>query len=708
MRADGHAPGRPAKGGQHDDGRESAELLRRAARDVLDAAEGIRAVAARTTAALSAPTPSAPRRRRTRLSPAARAALLRALTDRRGLGSPPARDARGLARVLGAGASALGGENLAAKVAVTALRLRTAALLTGHPELAREPGVRRLRRALTAHRDRDAVRALRALFRDRDAQRSLAGLTALMAELLPVRALLDAEPEDRAGDAEGGPASGPGAAAAEGTVLTDQERQTIATEGSFLGFLRNIETLSCAGRVLVQNVRGPDGVVRYVVQAPGTAPGRPRDDAPPDVLGAWHEQFTPDSPYTRALLPAVGDHGIPRGADLALIGHGEGGTALLNLAQDPEFCATYRVTHVIAVGSPPHRGKPADPRTWVARVTDEHDIVPAPEGRASAAADTHPHRYEAEFAGTAREFPRSHTLRGYLEHLRTTAPAVREDIDRALAPYRGPVVRTQAYRLKNRAHPPDGHPFLTLPTTSLATTRGPVSMPVRYHDSSSAHLCFPADAEAVRALLPHVAWMRPSTPARRALAVLSLYEHRSSTIGPYTEIVLSVLVDDLWRPRPLDLATDLLRRADLRRTGRYVLSLAVTSEEAQVVAREIWGLPALRAAAEADLTDRQLRFAAPDIGVTVEGRLGPGIRCPEADWVLYGRRGESTVRTLVRTSGRPRLHLGTGVRLHLDTSAAEPMSGQLRKLGADGARPLFVLSCPQSMVHRSAGAVLPR
>ncbi|MYQ47796.1 hypothetical protein GTW40_22560, partial [Streptomyces sp. SID4985] len=74
MRADGHAPGRPIKGGHHDDGHETAELLRRAARDVLDTAEGIRAVAARTTAALSAPAPSGPRRRRSRLSPAARAA----------------------------------------------------------------------------------------------------------------------------------------------------------------------------------------------------------------------------------------------------------------------------------------------------------------------------------------------------------------------------------------------------------------------------------------------------------------------------------------------------------------------------------------------------------------------------------------------------------------------------------------------------------
>ncbi|MBJ6641591.1 hypothetical protein H4K36_34105 [Streptomyces sp. DHE7-1] len=81
MRADGHAPGQP-------DGQDAGELLRRCAQDVLDVAEGIRAVSARTGAALLDPglTGSAPRRPRTAL--AARWALLRALTGGQGLGSP--------------------------------------------------------------------------------------------------------------------------------------------------------------------------------------------------------------------------------------------------------------------------------------------------------------------------------------------------------------------------------------------------------------------------------------------------------------------------------------------------------------------------------------------------------------------------------------------------------------------------------------------
>ncbi|MQY34289.1 hypothetical protein SRB17_22550 [Streptomyces sp. RB17] len=722
MRADGHAPGRPAP-----DGEDAGELLRRCARDMMDVAEGIRAVSERTGAALFAPPLTASARRRPRTGLAARWALLRALTSKEGLGGQAITVPKGMGQVLGTAGGVLGRESLAALAAVTSLRLRIAAVLAGHPEFARDPGMRRLREAVTADRDLDAVRALRALFRDQGAQRALSGLAPLMTELLAVRALLDEDPKSeetgwaRAAGRE--PAAGPLPAisvphladpdrergAAEAVDLTDQEKQFIAPEGSFLGFLRNIEVLSTDGRILVQNVRGPDGVVRYVVQAPGMTPGRPRHHSPHDVVGAWRNLFTTGSPYTRSLRLALADYGIPRGADLALIGHGEGGTALLNLARDEEFCRTYRVTHVVAVGSPVDDDKPADPRTWVAAITNQHDIVPVLDGRgAGSLFDPHPHRYQVDYTGPTHEFPLCHMLREYIEHLRTVIPEAREDVDAALTPYRGPIVRTQAYQLKDRANPPEGYPFLTLPTTSRPTTAGPVDVPVRFYDSAAAHLCFPVSADAVRGMLPGATWPTPSRLGRRALAVLSLYEHRCSTIGPFTEIALTVPVDDLWRPRPYDVAADLLRRVDLRRTGRYVLSLAVTSDEARVVAREIWGQPAMRTTAEADLTGRRIDVRSGDLGLTVEGRLGLGIRCPETDWILYGRRAESTVRTLVRAHGRPRLHRGTGVRLRLDTAAAEPLAGQLRRLGIDRARPLFVLSCPQFLLHRSAGAVLPR
>ncbi|MGY4976889.1 hypothetical protein ACWCYL_06950 [Streptomyces sp. 900105755] len=700
----------------------AAEMLRECARDVVAVAEGIREVSARTSSALFAPALTGSARRRPRTGVAARWALLRTLTNRQGLGGSAIVAPDGVGHLLGAAGEALGRASLAQLVAVTSLRLRIAAVLLDHPEFGRDPGMRRLADAVGADRDPEAaVRALRALFKDRDAQRPLSALAPILADLLAVRGLLDEDPlsdetawalaAGRQLTAAPGRGSGTshlagtdrGVGAAQAVEPSAQEAMSLATEGSFLGFLRNIDVLAGDARVLVQEVRGPDGVLRYVVQAPGTAPGRPRDDSPQDFAGAWRNLFLTDSPYARSILLAIRDHGIPRGADLALVGHGEGGIALLSLAQDDEFCRAYRVTHVAVVGAQTDDRSPADPRTWVAGITNRHDIVPALDGPGAP----HHNRYRVDYPGPTREFPRCHLLRVYIDDLETVIPQARADVDRALARYRGPVERTRVYRLRDRGRPPEGYPFLAVPTAGLATSAGPVDVPVRYYDSSAAHLCFPVDTDVARSLLPDVAWMVPTRLGRRALAVLSLYEHRCTTIGPYTELGLSVLVDDLWRPHAYDLAADLLRRADLRRTGRYVVALAVGTEEARAVAEELWAQPAVHGSADVELQGRELRVHAPELGVSVEGRPGPGARCPEADWVLYGRRGESTVRTLVRAHGRPRVHARPRLRLRLD-GAHGPLARHLQILELDAVRPGFVLTSPRFVAHRSAGAVLPR
>ncbi|MEV5957162.1 hypothetical protein AB0M11_25925 [Streptomyces sp. NPDC051987] len=697
------------------------ELLRECARDVVAVAEGVREVCARTSSVLFAPALTSSARRRPRTGLAARWALLRTLTNKQGLGGSAIVAPDGLGHLLGAAGDALGRASLAALVAVTSLRLRIAAVLLGHPEVGHDAGMRRLTGAVSADREAEAVRALRALFKDQGAQRSLSALAPVLAELPAVRGLLDEDPlsdgtawalaagRERALGAAGGPdaspLSGTGRArgAARAVELSAQEARSLAGEGSLLGFLRNIDLLGGDGRVLVQEVRGPDGVLRYVVQAPGTAPGRPRDDRPQDFAGAWRDLFLTDSPYTRSILLAIRHHGVPRGADLALVGHGEGAVALLNLAQDDDFCRAYRVTHVVAVGAQTDDRTPADPRTWVAGITNQHDIVPVPDRPGAP----HPRRYRVDYAGPAQEFPRCHLLRVYIDHLEHVIPQARADVDRALARYLGPVERSRAYRLGDRARPPEGYPFLAVPTSSLPTSAGPVELPVRYYDSSAAHLCFPVDTDVARSLLPEVAWLVPARLGRRALAVLSVYEHRCTTIGPYTELGLSVLVDDLWRPHPYDLAADLLRRADLRRTGRYVVSLAVGTEEARAVAEEVWAQPAVRGPADVDLQGRELRVHAPELGVSVEGRPGPGARCPEPDWVLYGRRGESTVRTLVRAHGKQRVHARPRLRLRLD-GAHGPLVRHLQILELDAVRPGFVLSSRRFVARRSAGAVLPR
>lgn len=719
----------------------TARLLREAALEVSRSATDIRRAAARAGAVLADPGFTRSSVRHPRSGLAAQWTLVRALTRPSGLGFAVGA-ADGVLKRVGQAGEVCGGESLANRVAVTSLRLRAAAVLIEHPELGRDPGMRRLMDAVAGDRDVEALRALRALLKDKGAERAMSTLAPLFAELSAIRALLDENPlNDDVGwqiatgealhadpwfgiSARHLAAFDAGEGAAVPVELDEDDRRSLAEEGSFMGFLRNIDLLRTDGRVLIQDVRGPDGVVRHVLHAPGMAPGKPRNDSPQDFVGAWSNLFDPESPYTRGILLAVEEYGLPAGADLALIGHSEGGIALMNLAQNSAFCRRFRVTHVVAVGSPIDNKRPADPRTWVASVTNQHDLVPTLDGRGAgsgAVFTPHPDWYEVDYIDASHEFPLCHSLGRYMANLEEDLPDACRDIDEALSPYRGPVVRSQVYQLKDRANPPQGYPLMAVPVTPAVTAAGPVETPVRYYDSTAVVAFFAVDPDRAAGLLSDTAWMSPSRVGRRVLVALSAYEHRCVSLGPYNELSLAVLVNDLWRPRSHDVLRELLRRADTRRTGRQVTALAVTTPEAEAASRELWGQPATRALVDVRLTGSRLHASLGEVSppggavadplVRLAGNLGPYVPAPHMDSVLYGRTAEATLRSLVHCAGRQRFHAVPRLRLRCAPGAdagQEPFVRQLRSLGLDGARPLCVLSAPQYQARRGSGAALPR
>ncbi|QGV77221.1 hypothetical protein [Streptomyces ficellus] len=719
----------------------TARLLRETALEVSRSAREIRGVAARAGAVLGSPRFARSALRHPLTGVAAQWSLVRALTSGAGLGfALGAGD--GVLRRMGQAGEVCGRESLANRVAVTSLRLRAAAVLAVHPELGRDPGMRRLMDAVTGDRDVEALRALRAMLKDKGAERAMSTVAPLFAELSAIRALLDENPlNDEVGwqiatgealhadpwfgiSARHLAAFDVGEGAAVPVEPAGDERWPIAGEGSLMDFLRNIDFLGTDGRILIQDVRGPDGVVRHVLQAPGMAPGKPRNDSPQDFVGAWSNLFDPESPYTRGILLAIDEYGLPAGADLALVGHSEGGIALMNLAQNSAFCRRFRVTHVVAVGSPIDNKKPADARTWVASVTNQHDLVPTLDGRGAGSGSVftpHPDWYEVDYVDSSHEFPLCHSLGKYLGNLEDDLADARRDIDEALAPYRGPVVRSQVYQLKDRANPPQGYPLMAVPVTPVATSVGPVEVPVRYYDSSAVVAVFAVEADRAAGLLSETSWMSPSRVGRRVLVALSAYEHRCVSLGPYNELSLAVLVNDLWRPRAHDVLRELLRRADTRRTGRQVTAVAVTTAEAEAAAREVWGQPATRASVDVRLAANRLHAVlAPEGGpdgvpggplLALTGDLGPYAPAPHLDSVLYGRTADATLRSMVHCEGRQRFHAAPRVRLRCAPGAAaveEPLVRQVRALGLDGARPLCVLSAPEYRARRGAGAPLPR
>ncbi|RAY10998.1 hypothetical protein DPM19_32320 [Actinomadura craniellae] len=702
---------------------EAARPLRAAARELADVAVVLREASVHATAALADGSVLGALPRAPAVGGRAHRALLRAVTDRGGLGHAVAGGRLG---TLGARLGGMAGaESLAVRVMTTSLRLRITAVTLENPELAEDPMVRRLNEAVAADRDIESARALCALVRDRGAARALTAIAPIFGEILALRALLDQNPlNDNTAwliasgvrTASADPITGlsnraiavldVGEGAARRADPSPAEAALLSGGGSLLDFLANLAAIGPTGRALVQAVRGPDGVERYVVQAPGMKIGKPDDESPGDLLGAFSSTLLDSAPYSRSLVRAIDDFGVPAGAEIALIGHSAGGAAIMSLAQDPAFCARYTVTHAVAVGSPVDFKRPASPHTWVASVTNQHDIIPSLDGQgAGTCFDLHPGWYVVDYTDPTHLFPACHSVEHYAANLAHDLPEARAEIDRNLEPYRGRVTRSQVYRLYDRPPYPDGFPFLTVPTHQVETAGGPVELPVRCHEGGVLTAYFAADAEAAAELLGAAAPGRPVQVGGRALVAIHAFENRRTSLGGYREVDLGVVVHDPWRPRPLQIWRDIFRPAEHRRSGTRFVDTVLSTDAACAAAREIWGHAAGTAPLYVRVGGRSARVAAgtpDDVIMTLHGPLGPWFPTMDRDLVVYSHRDGTALRSCVESWGRGRAHPLPRARLTAGTSD-HPLARHLRDLGLDGARPLLCLTAPAHQTRRGAG-----
>ncbi|WP_327085123.1 hypothetical protein OIE66_22470 [Nonomuraea sp. NBC_01738] len=643
-----------------------ARELKAAAAELVEVAARIKAIGDRACAALL---------ERDRLrSPRSAVRLLRAVTHPRGLG-----------QAMGGGrfGAVLGRDSLAVLLAVTSLRLRISAVDADHPEVFADRETRAFVEAVGSDRDVNAARILRTMFSGRGASAALSALAPIAMEVMAMRALLDENPfNDEAGWALAAgtlPSSEPLLGVTtravtswdrgDGSAERAQHEPGISPVGGPLAFLGNIATLGNDGRILIQEIGG-----RYVVHAPGMATGRPVNDTPQDLVGAWRNTLLGDSPYVGALLKAIDDFGVPEGAEVALVGHSEGGAAVMNLAQDALFCRRHLVTHVLAVGAPVDAKQCADPATWVASVAGKHDIVPTLDGRGAGSCFAHPEGwYVVEYADSSHVFPQCHNIRAYIANLRDDLPEALAELESRLAPYAGAVTRSQVYRVRDWARPPAGFPFLTVASRPAATSAGEVDLPFLQSSARAVVCLFAVDAGRLGSL-------QDVRLGRRALVALTACDHREGSAGPYREVSLSVAVHSPWQAHHLEVWRDLLAPPAHRRAGVEVLERALTSERAEVAGRELWGLPGCVTESLSDV-------------FSLRGRLGPGVPVPVTGTVIYSRLGGVRLRSCLEVSGGARLHPLAAVRLRAGPEP-HPLAIRLRALGLDGATPLATLTLP--------------
>lgn len=704
---------------EHDD---DIQRLKAAAQELVQIAECVREISQRATSLVGQPPPL----RAPQAGLAVAYGLLGTLTNRQGLGFAFT------GGLIGALTATLGGvfgkTSLAVQIMVSSLSLRIAALKLVHPELTEDPKLVRLIDAAFAGNEIETIDALQVLFKDRGAVTGLSGIAPMFAEILSVKALQDKNPFNDAsawGVASGKAAPTTGLLLGVSTkVMTRFDRgaggarpidagphvsNALADEGSLLGFLGNIVLLGNDGRIVIQTIAGKDGVERCVVQVPGMRPGRARNESPQDLVGAFSATLKNQSTYSGALHSAIDQYGIPDGAEVALIGHSAGGPAVMNLTQEAEFCRRFRVTHAIAVGSPVQHKHPADPGTWVASITNQHDIVPSLDGLgAGSCFDLHPDWCTVSYTEAAHQFPECHSPGHYLHDLEHLLPEAVAYMEEQLAPYHGDVIRTQLYQTYDQPPRPTGYPFLTVPSQTVDTTSGAVRLPVICSDGRGLIAFFAADAKAAAALPDSrdLGRLVPVGPGR-VLAALLAIDQRDGSLAPFRCLAAGLVVPGPWKSG-WNTLTELLGRADQGGIGFRPLGMMVTTAEADNLNREVWGYPSLRAdvsVAVGPLRTSVAAYAEDGQILGMAGLLGPGMPYPARDLVFYSRLGRTVQRSQMDIKGRIWAHPATSARLQIGPSR-EPIALRLRELGLDGARPLFCLSTRGFQSRIGAGAAL--
>lgn len=354
-------------------------------------------------------------------------------------------------------------------MAVDAFALRIKAAAAGHPNLD-SPAARRLTDAVVAGNRIEALRAMYGLIELLGVTRALTTVSPVIMELLALLGMLDENPVNDgfswvtlAGGVPttdpflGLPSSllkflNPGPGRAERTEPDAILAKVLAaSRNDIVSYVNDIGALGNHGLALLRRVACADGALRYVLLLPGTSFGLLSNSTPQDLVGAFDGLLRTDTTYTRAAKKLLRRAGVPTGSELMLVGHSLGGLTAMNLATDVEVSSTYRVTHVVTLGSPIDGKRPADHTTQVISLVNKHDVIPMLDGRGPASPNDVPDSWvELSWLDESYDYPLSHAPQAYSDTLRGELTHYRDQVNKLISAYDGEVVGNQPYMLRDK------------------------------------------------------------------------------------------------------------------------------------------------------------------------------------------------------------------------------------------------------------------
>ncbi|MEU7555952.1 hypothetical protein AB0B01_27090 [Streptomyces sp. NPDC044571] len=447
--------------------RTDAELLIAASILLADAALTAKQAGAELTGALSSWRFGLETLRRPAWALGAATACLKALTGPSGLGFGANGGVVGeLARMAG---SVTYRRPAKVAMAVDAFAMRIRAIAADHPNLD-SPLARRLTDAMVGGNRIEALRATYALVERLGVTRALTTVSPVIMELMALLGLLDENPVNDsfswvtlAGGVPttdpflGLPSSllrylNPGPGRAERAEPDAILAKVLATSrNDIVSYVGDIGALGNHGLVLLRRIACADGAVRHALLLPGTSFGLLSNSTPQDLVGAFDGLLRTDTTYTRAVKKLLRRAGVPAGSELMLVGHSLGGLTAMNLATDLDVASTYRITHVVTLGSPIDGKRPADHTTRVISLVNKHDVIPMLDGRGPASPNDIPENWvELAWLDESYDYPLSHAPQAYSDTLRGEMAHYREQVNQLISTYDGEIVGNQPYMLRDK------------------------------------------------------------------------------------------------------------------------------------------------------------------------------------------------------------------------------------------------------------------
>ncbi len=238
---------------------------------------------------------------------------------------------------------------------------------------------------------------------------------------------------------------------------------------------------------------------------------------------------------------------------------------------------------------------------------------------------------------------------------------------------------------------PRNDPFFDVPKTVAATTEGEVQLPISYFDASHYMALFRVDAAKAAAKLRDVP-LEPVLVSGKAVAILSFFKYRETSLGPYDEVGLALLATLRGHGQVLRSLTDLLQQTRDESWGSFVLDLPVSTPRARAAGCEIWGYPKFVGRLPIELSGAQFcgRVFDPDGRLILElsGERGSVVpeSLPDMALVTYSMHHGQLLRTRVETRATCATSGGGSLQLALGDSPHR-MARNLADLGLDGQTP---------------------